>query len=174
MTHFNPAIEALLKSKPKSKSDRKARRRALAILYGAERRERRTEHKTGRRRKQAKLSDNLAIRFGQQFRRNYKEDAEEYRRRGRAVKSFAGFISRPARTAIERRVERRRAIKRAEFEITQKKENARYVHIDPKQTHKQAIAQVDRGVTFEVSGTNPPPSTITGKPKNVIIQSETT
>jgi len=43
MTHFLPAIKALRNSNPKTKREKKAKRRALDILYGIERTERREQ-----------------------------------------------------------------------------------------------------------------------------------
>ena len=172
MTHFNPAIEALLKSKPKSKSDRKARRKALAILYGAERRERHERRSTKRQHKQQPS----------------------------AGESFARFLFSKGKGALDKRAERKRAIKDAEFRINREKRNAGYHRIDDKATHREAVREVDRGIQFIpesfearqhriaqeqykqqhdpelkalLRDSNKPETTITGKPKNVIVKSET-
>ena len=53
---------------------------------------------------------------------------------------------------LRKRSEKRRTLKQVEFRINQQKENAGYVHIDPKQTHKQAIAEIEHGVKFVPKG----------------------
>ena len=138
MTHLESVIRDVKKFIPKPKRNKVVKQRVLSKLYAIEAKEKpkRKQHKIARR-KQQSISSSI----------------------GHSFNSYLVNRARKQQTArpniVSNFFARRQALKAKEREITQRKENLGYVHIDPKLTHRQAQQELKTGKPIVLRGESP-------------------